>query len=51
MELLEGAYVDIVINPKKSVLAIELAALAVEVGRAFEAVTRRLTERAAGKSE
>jgi ribonuclease P protein component len=51
VELLERARVDVVINPKKSVLAVELAALSVEVGRAFEAVTRRLTERAAGKSE
>jgi ribonuclease P protein component len=51
VELLERARVDVVINPKKSVLAIESAALSVEVGRAFEAVTRRLTERAAGKSE
>jgi hypothetical protein len=51
MELLERAHVDVVINPKKSVLEIELAALSVEVGRAFEAVARRLTERAAGKSE
>jgi len=51
MELLERAHVDVVINPKKSVLAIELAALSVEVGRAFEAVARRLTECAAGKSE
>lgn len=49
--LLEQASVDVVINPKKSVLVIEFAPLNLEVGRAFEAVSRRLTERAAGKSE
>lgn len=51
MELLDRAVVDVVINPKKSVVAIESEALAIEVGHAFEAVTRRLTERAVGKSE
>jgi predicted transcriptional regulator len=51
MELLERAHVDVVINPKKSVLAMELVALSVEVGRAFEALARRLTESAKGKPE
>jgi ribonuclease P protein component len=51
MELLERAHVDVVINPKKSILAMELVALSVEVGRAFEALARRLTESAKGKPE
>ncbi len=51
MELLDRVLVDVVINPKKSVMAIEFAALSVEVAHAFEAVTRRVTNRAAGKLE
>lgn len=34
--------VDIVINPKKSILRLEFATLLEEVGRAFDAITKRL---------
>jgi ribonuclease P protein component len=42
--LLQGA-VDVVINPKKSVLRMEFAGLLEEVGRAFEAVAKKLVEK------
>jgi ribonuclease P protein component len=42
--LLPGA-VDVVINPKKSVLGMEFAGLLDEVGRAFEAVAKKLVEK------
>jgi ribonuclease P protein component len=42
--LLPGA-VDVVINPKKSVLKMEFAGLLDEVGRAFEAVAKKLVEK------
>ena len=34
--------VDIVINPKKSILTLEFAAVLEEVGKAFDAITKRL---------
>jgi len=34
--------VDIVINPKKSILKLEFAVVLEEVGRAFDAITKRL---------
>jgi ribonuclease P protein component len=37
--------VDIVINPKKSVLRIEFAGLIDEVGRAFETISKKLVEK------
>jgi len=37
-----GHAVDIVINPKKSILTLEFAAVLEEVGRAFDAITKRL---------
>jgi ribonuclease P protein component len=36
---------DIVINPKKSILRLEFAKLLDEVGRAFDAVVKRLAEK------
>jgi len=42
--LLKSA-VDVVINPKKSVLKMEFAGLLDEVGRAFETIARKLVER------
>ena len=37
--------VDIVINPKKSILTVEFAVVLEEVGRAFDAITKRLAEK------
>jgi ribonuclease P protein component len=37
-----GHAVDIVINPKKSILILEFAAVLEEVGKAFDAITKRL---------
>ncbi|MFZ3341661.1 MAG: ribonuclease P protein component [Terriglobales bacterium] len=37
--------VDIVINPKKSILRLEFAKVLEEVGRAFDAIAKRLTEK------
>ena len=37
--------VDIVINPKKSILKLEFAKVLEEVGRAFDAITKRLAEK------
>jgi ribonuclease P protein component len=37
-----GHAVDIVINPKKSILTLEFAAVLEEVGKAFDAITKRL---------
>jgi hypothetical protein len=34
--------VDVVINPKKSVLTVEFPVLLEEVGRAFEAIAKKL---------
>ncbi|MBZ5613101.1 MAG: ribonuclease P protein component [Acidobacteriia bacterium] len=43
---LEGAgAVDVVINPKKSVLKVEFAVVLEEVGRALEAIARNLVEK------
>ncbi len=42
--LLKSA-VDVVINPKKSVLKMEFAGLLDEVGRAFETIARKLVEK------
>jgi ribonuclease P protein component len=42
--VLQGA-VDVVINPKKSVLKMEFAGLLDEVGRAFETIARKLVEK------
>jgi ribonuclease P protein component len=39
---LDGMDVDIVINPKKSILTLEFAAVLDEVGRAFETIARKL---------
>ena len=41
---LEGA-VDIVINPKKSILTLQFALVLEEVGRAFDVIARRLAEK------
>ena len=41
---LQGA-VDVVINPKKSVLTLEFAVLLEEVGRAFTVIARKLAEK------
>jgi ribonuclease P protein component len=41
---LKGA-VDVVINPKKSVLALEFALVLEEVGRAFTVIAKRLAEK------
>jgi ribonuclease P protein component len=45
-----GPDVDVVINPKKSLLANDFAAVVNEVGRAFVVITEKL-EKAAPKSE
>ncbi len=37
--------VDIVINPKKSILTLEFATVLEEVGRAFDAIAKRLAEK------
>jgi ribonuclease P protein component len=37
--------VDVVINPKKSVLTVEFPVLLEEVGRAFEVIAKRLVEK------
>jgi ribonuclease P protein component len=37
--------VDIVINPKKSILTLEFATVLEEVGRALDAITKRLAEK------
>jgi ribonuclease P protein component len=37
--------VDVVINPKKSVLGVEFSALLEEVGRAFEVIARKVAEK------
>ena len=37
--------VDIVINPKKSILTLEFALVLEEVGRAFDTIAKRLTEK------
>jgi ribonuclease P protein component len=43
---LEGAgRVDVVINPKKSVLKLEFAAVLEEVGRALDAIAKKLVEK------
>ncbi len=42
--LLKGA-VDVVINPKKSVLTVEFSVVLEEVGRALEAIAKKLVER------
>jgi ribonuclease P protein component len=42
---LQGAgAVDVVVNPKKSVLTMEFSALLEEVGRALHAIVKKLTE-------
>jgi ribonuclease P protein component len=41
---LQGA-VDVVINPKKSVLTLEFTLVLEEVGRAFAVIARRLAEK------
>ena len=41
---LEGS-VDVVINPKKSVLTLEFAAVLEEMGRAFNLIARKLSEK------
>jgi ribonuclease P protein component len=41
---LKGA-VDVVINPKKSVLTLEFALVLEEVGRAFTVIAKRLAEK------
>ena len=41
--------VDIVINPKKSVLTLEFAAVLGEVGRAFDAIAKAMKKRTAEK--
>jgi ribonuclease P protein component len=41
---LKGA-VDVVINPKKSVLTLEFALVLEEVGRAFAVIAKRLAEK------
>jgi len=41
--------VDIVINPKKSVLTLEFAMVLEEVGRAFDAIAKAMTKRTAEK--
>jgi ribonuclease P protein component len=46
--LLESA-VDVVINPKKSVLNLEFAALLEEISRAFDVVAKAAKKRATGK--
>ena len=37
--------VDVVINPKKSILALEFAMVLEEVGRAFDAIAKKLAEK------
>jgi ribonuclease P protein component len=37
--------VDVVINPKKSILTLEFATVLEEVGRAFDAIAKRLAEK------
>ena len=37
--------VDVVINPKKSVLTLEFASVVEEVGRAFTVIAKRLAEK------
>lgn len=41
--------VDVVINPKKSVLTLEFAVVLEEVGRAFDAIARAMKKRTAEK--
>ncbi len=48
--LLAGA-VDIVINPKKSVLRVEFSTLLQEVERAFELIARKMTEQQKDRAE
>jgi ribonuclease P protein component len=40
-----GVPVDVVINPKKSVLKVEFSELANEIGRAFEVIQKSLGKR------
>lgn len=47
--LLTGA-VDVVINPKKSVLGVEFSTLLEEVERAFEAIARKLVKAPEGRA-
>ena len=42
--VLKGA-VDVVINPKKSVLTLEFSAVLEEVGRAFDVIAKKLAEK------
>lgn len=37
--------VDVVINPKKSILSVEFATVLEEVGRAFDAISKKLAQR------
>ncbi len=39
------APVDVVINPKKSVLAVEFPVVVEEVGRAFDVIAKKLVEK------
>ena len=47
---MENVAVDVVINPKKSVLTVEFAELLVEVSRAFEVIQRNLGEKGRKRS-
>ena len=40
-----GGAVDVVINPKKSVLTVEFSLVLEEVGRALEAIAKKLVEK------
>jgi ribonuclease P protein component len=46
---LESAAVDVVINPKKSLLTVDFAELLSEVSRAFEVVSKSVAKRTPGK--
>ena len=45
LEGLRAVAVDVVINPKKSLLAAEFPELRKEVGRAFEVIEQKLSEK------
>lgn len=51
MGLISQSPVDIVINPKKTVLTIEYEPLVMELSRAFEAVSRKVREGTSRKAE
>ncbi len=43
--VLKGGAVDVVINPKKSALTVEFSVVLEEVGRALEAIAKKLAEK------